>query len=82
MTRALFDSSNAELPVLENYCQHIEVMCGVSFLPVYLIITCHFNSELILLLFLYDVQDLVFLSLTENDIEQVSKPFPEKVHQD
>ena len=30
--KALFDPSNAELPVQQDYLQHIEDMCGVSFL--------------------------------------------------
>ena len=32
VTKALFDPSNAELPVQQDYLQHIENMCGVSFL--------------------------------------------------
>ena len=32
VTKALFDPSNAELPVRQDYLQHIEDMCGVSFL--------------------------------------------------
>ena len=32
VTKALFDPSNAELPVQQDYLQHIEDMCGVSFL--------------------------------------------------
>ena len=32
VTKALFDPSNAELPVQQDYLQHIEDMCGASFL--------------------------------------------------
>ena len=32
VTKALFSPSNAELPVQQDYLQHIEDMCGVSFL--------------------------------------------------
>ena len=32
VTKALFDPSNAELQVQQDYLQHIEDMCGVSFL--------------------------------------------------
>ena len=32
VTKALFDPSNTELPVQQDYLQHIEDMCGVSFL--------------------------------------------------